>query len=88
MFIKWKWLPYVFCWLLFFSLGLIHPEGKLTRELEGGNFSSRVVLSPFVKNIDFIEYLLQGCLIDKYNDKALRKLKVNMQSTASIEYVV
>lgn len=78
------------CFLLVacFSLGLICPEGKLTRELEGGNFSSRVVLSPFVKNIDFIEYLLQGCLIDKYNDKALRKLKVNMQSTTSIEYVV
>lgn len=77
------------CFLLVacFSLGLIHPEGKLTRELEGGNFSSRVVLSPFVKN-DFIEYLLQGSLIDKYNDKALRKLKVNMQSTTSIEYVV
>lgn len=78
------------CFLLVacFSLGLICPEGKLTRELEGGNFSSRVVLSPFVKNIDFIEYLLQGSLIDKYNDKALRKLKVNMQSTTSIEYVV
>lgn len=78
------------CFLLVacFFLGLICPEGKLTRELEGGNFSSRVVLSPFVKNIDFIEYLLQGSLIDKYNDKALRKLKVNMQSTASIEYVV
>lgn len=78
------------CFLLVacFFLGLMRPEGKLTRELEGGNFSSRVVLSPFVKNIDFIEYLLQGSLIDKYNDKALRKLKVNMQSTASIEYVV
>lgn len=78
------------CFLLVacFFLGLMRPEGKLTRELEGGNFSSRVVLSPFVKNIDFIEYLLQDCLIDKYNDKALRKLKVNMQSTASIEYVV
>lgn len=78
------------CFLLVacFSLGLICPEEKLTRELEGGNFSSRVVLSPFVKNIDFIEYLLQDCLIDKYNDKALRKLKVNMQSTTSIEYVV
>lgn len=78
------------CFLLVacFFLGLMRPEGKLTRELEGGNFSSRIVLSPFVKNIDFIEYLLQGSLIDKYNDKALRKLKVNMQSTASIEYVV